>query len=493
MKKLYVRPQPLDGDERRLGRLEGTVQYSETIDGFDRTWEEYVPTDYDPSVAVPLVVEVHGGSTHNAAYMRPMAYLAEREKFIVLFPHCIVEGVTWNVFNELSKEDGMPDDIHYFDVLIEKMFEKYNIDKTRVYIHGQSMGDMMATTYLKKRANIFAAGAPFSGPSGAMHHIDSDGNVIYPEFPLPVVRTHGSEDLSMPCGMAQRPNWELIRNSPPAKVTIPKKFIAPPDSLRQEKMESQQLINIKLWLDRNGCAKLPNVSLRGKYGVFQHPGDPFDFTFFVVEGGGHNPRHEMYDYLWQYFFTGFRRIDGKVVRTEPQKTFVPDSGAVILADGSDKAYVDNKLTDIGAPAKEVDGVIYVPLSFIETAYPGVKTEVFYEGEDGKSALIKSGDNELQISTGARTCLLNQYFRDMERVMQYDGVIYVPIEDVASLLFGKVSSSGRGIHYISDHTGTISYDFAYLIELLLGKRRLLTTSEMYDLEVDQVRRKQEAAK
>ena len=486
--KIEVRPQPLTIDHRAIVPMEGNIFHEEQILGYDRTWEEYVPTGYDGKTAVPLLVDVHGGSSHNATYCRPWSHIAERETFIVLYPHSIVNGVTWNVFRDLGPEHGMPDDVAYIDYLIEKMFSTYNIDRTRVYIHGQSMGDMMTTTYLRERSYLFAAAAPFSGPSGPMHHMHDDGSLILPAAKCPVTRTHGSLDMSVPLGLQKPPKPEAFIN-PKKRFTredqrfeggMPRPGQTVTEEQRQQKMELHQLTNLRPWWEKNEVdLTKPEISLRGKYACVNFHGEgAYDVNFLTVEGGEHNPAHEVYDFLWRYFFSAYRRVDGEVIRRTPDVRFVPDQGAVIAAAGSESAFVNNVKVPLGGKAFEQDGAMYVPAAFLPKAFPGqLSFEVIYEGEDGQCGLIGSPKGQLQIASGSKSTLLDGYFHSMNRVLLCDGELYVSLGEVAELLLDKKVSQGRDIIYVADTCGPIGYDFAYLIRWLLDVQQVPTNAEL----------------
>lgn len=481
----------MDMDHRAIVRLPGIKYYEDIIDGHRRTWEEYVPTGYDGRTPVPLLVDVHGGNRHTESYMRPWMYIAERENFIVLYPHSIVHKVTWNVFNSLGPETGMPNDITYFDLLIEKICQKYNIDKDRIYIHGQSMGDMMTTTYLRARSNIFAAAAPLSGPAGPINHVNDDGTLRLPVAPLPVIRTHGSLDLAMPLGKFKAPSPEALANreeyagpekEPPAKQQ------AFTDEDRRQKMELHELVNNRLWLERNNCSSLPKLTLRDQYSLFIWPGKPYDFIYIMVENGEHGPKHNVYDLIWRYFFSAYKREGDHVVRTVPENAFAYDTGAVVVADGASTAYVNNRPVKMSHPARDVNGILYVPIDFLDDAFPNVVSDVYHKDETGMQATIRSGLNVLQIATGCRTALLNQKIEDMERVLIFESAVYVPLKDVARILLGLKTSSGRGVAYVADHSGDIGYDFAYLVKSLLGVITEPTNLELRNRELEIVSQK-----
>ena len=464
--KIKITPMPdkdLDSSPPEIARAPGIRDYSGVIDGFERTWREFVPSNYDPGKKYPLVVSLHGGASHKAPIRFAWAYIAEREGFLVLYPQCLREGVTWNVWSDYGREDGIPDDIRYIDELIAQMKEKYSVDEERIYIQGQSMGDMMTTTYILERGNIFAAAAPLSGPTGPSRFLDDEGNIKYgPKYRLPVIRTHGSEDLSIPLGKRKLSGNAAIANN----------HVTPPD-VRRSKMEVHQLVNMYIWRMKNGCEKLPKLSVRGRYNVVSYPQDEgYDFIYYIVEGGEHGPYEDMADNIWTYFFSAYRRVNGEVVRTEANKTFEPDKDAVALADGADKAYVNNCIVQLSAPAKLLRGNMYVAVEDMAKLLPGASIE-----KDGEmSAEISCGGHTLQLAAGNRVVVLDEYLRDISMSVMEDGRLYVPAGDIAGLVLGYKTTAGHGVCYLSENAGLMSYDFAYIIRQLLGTEGMTEPKE-----------------
>lgn len=115
----------------------------------------FVPPSYDPSRKYPLVVILHGHtdttSWNRIWYNEPFV---TNDPCIVLTPKCPVEeeegwGNSWS--NEISP-------------MMQKTFEMmdlakraFNLDTTRYYIHGTSMGAIGIYGVLQKRPGLFTA------------------------------------------------------------------------------------------------------------------------------------------------------------------------------------------------------------------------------------------------------------------------------------------------------------------------------------------------
>ena len=111
--KMELKPRPCDAPWRFYEKPEGTIEYRQIIDGWLRTWQEYVPSCYDGREPVPLVLSLHGAAHHSADSYTAWQLIAERENFIVVYPHSLIEEIKFNVWEAFGPDDGMPDDVQY--------------------------------------------------------------------------------------------------------------------------------------------------------------------------------------------------------------------------------------------------------------------------------------------------------------------------------------------------------------------------------------------
>ena len=456
------------------------------IDGWLRTWDEYVPGSYDGSRPVPLVLSVHGAAHHSADRYTAWQLVAEREGVIVAYPHCLIEEIKFNVWEHFTAEDGMPDDVAYFDALIDILLEKYNIDPERIYMQGQSVGDNMVSTYLFAHGDRIAAAAPLSGPPSCstFYRHGSDEPVLYPHHAVPVLRRHGSEDTQQPLGTLGK----ICVMSPKGEEPT----LDFSESARRNKWLVAQKPSLELWRHANGCTALPKLGVRGRYNWLVYEG-ACRTAFYVVEGGEHGPYLDMADKLWTQFFSCYRRSAGSVVRT-PDTGSEWDHGAIALADGAAMAYVDNRLTpldDAGRTAKRVNGEFYTPAAFLEKAIPGAAVET-YAG--GQAIRVRRGGDCLQMAMGNRAVVWNDTLEDMPTTLFLDGTLYVPIVWTARLLSGMQACEGYGVCYLNQTGGRLSYDLSYVIRELLGTEPAMTPQDILALEdsLRQVGGKQYAA-
>ncbi len=484
--ELRVRPRLRFEEAReRFDRPERLTDCSGVIDGAERTWKEYVPECYDGSKAFPLVLTLHGGRSgakrdnHHAELSTAWAQVAEREGFIVLYPQSLTPQSAWSAWEDFSNKErskDIKDDLVYIDLLIKQTIEKYNIDESRIYLHGQSFGDVMASYYLVQRpGNCFAAAALMSGPVGATRYFSPDGDCLFgKEHAIPVVRTHGSADLAMPMGVYEHlddevPTYDHMRGMKDAGATR--------DEIVREKYILQNIPTNELWKSVNGANGQVELSVRGRYNAVTYKGN-YDFHFYTVEGGGHGPSMDMADFVWSDFFSAWRKEGGKSVKGQPSRGFTPDKGAVVLADGAAKALVDNKTVELSCRTVYKDGTAYVSAEDISLLYP--QLSVVLE-DNGLSAVISDGSHRMQLSACNKTYVWDDHFCHGARTLYEDGVLLLPVATIAARFAGHKEKKGYDVSYFSQADGQITYDFAFIIRQMLGTEDIITTKQLYERE------------
>jgi len=149
----------------------------------------YVPRGYDPLVPTPLVIGLHGGGRggkdptlvtgNGESAMNFYSRLAEKNGWIVACPSALRAG--WS--------NGMNEPL--MDGLLDELGMLFNVDESRIYLAGHSMGGFGTWFWGPKRADVWAACAPCAG-GGGPNGIDSKG--------LPVYVYHGTDDNIVGCG-----------------------------------------------------------------------------------------------------------------------------------------------------------------------------------------------------------------------------------------------------------------------------------------------------
>ena len=175
----------------RLQECTGTL----TADGLSDRWYEYVPASYDGSKPVPLVVSNHGGlmTGWGQAIYTSWTMLADREGFICVFPDAHqariwqVEGMfdrpvpdffNGMVLAAVPKDYHENHDLNFVKALIDKMQEKYNIDKGRIFMQGMSAGNLMTGQFCRYYGDILAGAAGSGGPTQLEMLFTKDGELL---------------------------------------------------------------------------------------------------------------------------------------------------------------------------------------------------------------------------------------------------------------------------------------------------------------------------
>jgi polyhydroxybutyrate depolymerase len=235
---------------------EGEVQrISFDLDGYERTYDLYVPAGYTGSSPVPLVLDFHG-IYQNAEVERETSGFqakADEEGFAVAYPQGILGpgGRTWNAdpsnrqWYSWANLVGV-DDVAFAVEVVENVKGRLNIDAGRVYVTGLSQGGAMALLIAHDRGDVFAAAAGIS--TALLKDLDD----YDPVRPISVIQFHSYDDEIVPYGGSDLTGLPSIE-----------------DSIRQ-------------WAIANGCdGDNPTVTGLG----FTDPGHPDVEEKLTVYGG----------------------------------------------------------------------------------------------------------------------------------------------------------------------------------------------------------------
>ena len=213
--------------------------------GMDRTYNLYVPPQYNAKKRTPLVFNLHGLGSNpvsQAGYTQ-FHEAAEVENIIVAYPKGY--RASWNAGPNRAppaNEAGI-DDVGFISDLIDAISADYCIDTKRVYATGLSLGGMMSYRLACELPDRIAAIAPVAGS------LD-----FYPcDAEVPLLAFHGTDDV--------RVSWP--------------DFGAP---------------SVEYWLDANECESEEMILQIDD--VTCYAGEDCDddgaVEYCVVDGGGHN-------------------------------------------------------------------------------------------------------------------------------------------------------------------------------------------------------------
>jgi polyhydroxybutyrate depolymerase len=208
--------------------------------GRERSAIVHVPRRAAERQVLPVVVNFHGGGGHGANQKEYslLDALAESENFITVYPNGTgrLSGrlLTWNAgtccaYSVINKVD----DVGFVRALIDKLAEKFPIDRRRIYATGMSNGGMMAHRLAAEASDVIAAVAPVAG--GMVLPVIKTARAV------PVLHIHSTDDprALYPGGLG-----------PPFPLTKSQVFHPNIDEM------------IKRWADHNGCEAEPTVAER---------------------------------------------------------------------------------------------------------------------------------------------------------------------------------------------------------------------------------------
>lgn len=162
----------------------------------------YVPFNYDPQKAYPILLNLHGAGLRGSENQRQLNFIDEAMKnpnltadeCIIVFPQC-PENEKWTDTNwslGSYSMDTTPESNEMKAVieLLAQLQEKYSVDDKRIYVLGFSMGGYGTWYALMKHPDLFAAGVPMCGAG------DPSKAEILKEIPIWAV--HGGMDPTVP-------------------------------------------------------------------------------------------------------------------------------------------------------------------------------------------------------------------------------------------------------------------------------------------------------
>jgi len=160
------------------------------------------PIGFNPETKYPLVVFLHGagerGSDNVAQLkhgMRDFSSEENRKKYpaYVLAPQCPNDH-KWVELDWSAPRSDMPEDpgitMFLLKGLIDAMLETSNVDESRVYVTGLSMGGYGTWDAIARFENVFAAAAPVCG--------GGDPKTVGRFAKLPLWCFHGEKDPAVP-------------------------------------------------------------------------------------------------------------------------------------------------------------------------------------------------------------------------------------------------------------------------------------------------------
>ena len=417
------------------------------VGDYDNVWYEYVPKSYTGKKKVPLVLQIHGGGWggKQCAYTHYDHYTAEQEEFIVVYPD------SPNFERWLCNLE----DCDYITKLIQHMATRYEIDLSRVYIQGLSNGDMMTMCY-SLNCPLKLAGA--GNITGAL----PESMVLYePLGPVPIAQMRGEKDIDFP---HMDKDW-----SDPYSVK-----------------EGANDYDRKLWMRVNEVHSIPKIHIHGKDNFVMYTGEKADILYWEVKDQGHLQPPHLMQVFWEYLYSAYSRVDGRLVKGKPKKVFQGDEDSFAIAVGSRDVYINGKietmdmlpsawtihvypsnqlkpeLPDVGE-MRNTDA-IYAPIGLLERVY-GAKITLVNGGDEARVEL--SDGKEIVFLDQSLTVYINREVFGLNKPSMYiDGAFYIPVRDVMAELFNSFVCVVNDVVYVSKHYVDLTRGTARIIKEIL---------------------------
>jgi polyhydroxybutyrate depolymerase len=177
------------------------------ISGSNREYYKYLPTNFDSNTeSLPLVIIMHGiGGTALQLTGGQYNPTADTARFIPVY----LQGKL-NAYNQTSWNNGTllgsdENDVLFISDIIDEMKLLHDIDLSRVYVTGISMGSIMTYKAMNHLDDRIAA---VSCHIGTMSSEEISGYA--PTTAIPVQHIHGTDDTTVPYDGTALPSLSLV-------------------------------------------------------------------------------------------------------------------------------------------------------------------------------------------------------------------------------------------------------------------------------------------
>lgn len=188
---------------------EAVLRSTVCIDSVERPWVLVVPPEYDPSVATPLLVALHGGVGSAEVEEDPLGYVAEsylaalalERGWIAIFPFGQAGATWWDDVGMTNISD-----------LIRTTKRELNVDDDRVWMAGFSDGASAGFAHAMLAPSDYAAFVALNGHMGVAS-LDGDLPTYAPNMAAtPIFATTTFDDGLYP-SQRMRPTIDMAREA----------------------------------------------------------------------------------------------------------------------------------------------------------------------------------------------------------------------------------------------------------------------------------------
>jgi polyhydroxybutyrate depolymerase len=249
------------------------------FEGVSRTYRVHVPSGYQATVPVPLLLAFHGAGSTSAgmADLTGLDKVADSAGFLVVYPQGI--DYVWHGSRETGSTAAQVDDFGFVRALLTRLESDYAVDKQRIYATGFSNGAFFTQRLACVMTADFAAVASVSGQMSQALSL-----VCKPSRPISMLLVHGTDDPIVPYDGG---SVQGSRGSTLLSVDATAAFWEHADACP----------------GRGASVKLPDASPADGTHIRReaHTGcaDGTEVTVYTVKNGGHTwPDGPQYDQVW---------------------------------------------------------------------------------------------------------------------------------------------------------------------------------------------------
>lgn len=173
--------------------------------GLRRSYRVHVPSGYTGAEALPLMVVVHGAFSTAREMEKHSGFseLADREGYFVVYPEGFgLLGLLqhWNSGHCCGKaRKSNLDDVGFIARVIDDISARFKVDRSRIYMVGNSNGGMLTYRFAAERSDTVAAIAVVAGAIGGKPSAgEAEWRIPQPARPVPLTVFHGLSDQAVP-------------------------------------------------------------------------------------------------------------------------------------------------------------------------------------------------------------------------------------------------------------------------------------------------------